>query len=383
MPPPNARDSGRQRPLQIGVDARELLGNRTGVGRYLAALCAEWLALPVHGPHEFVLYGQAPGDTPAVLGAPFKDEGNGPFRYQVVPGDGGTWWEQTRLAAAVNASGLDVLFAPGYAAPLRARMPVVVTIHDVSFETHPEWFSWREGLRRRWLTRRSARQAARIVAVSGFTRDEIVTCLGVPRERVAVIWSGLHHVEQTRRVERESLVLYVGSIFNRRHVPQLIKAFARVATVIPDAQLVIVGDNRSHPRQDLAHLAGSAGIADRVSVRAYVDEAELWSLYGRAAAFVFLSEYEGFGFAPLEAMAAGVPAIVGDTAVAREIYGDAARLVGFEDVPGIADAILEVVRNHETRARLRAAAARRLPRFTWARAAAETLTVLETVGQSR
>ena len=383
MPPPNARDSGRQRPLQIGVDARELLGNRTGVGRYLAALCAEWLALPVHGPHEFVLYGQAPGDTPAVLGAPFKDEGNGPFRYQVVPGDGGTWWEQTRLAAAVNASGLDVLFAPGYAAPLRARMPVVVTIHDVSFETHPEWFSWREGLRRRWLTRRSARQAARIVAVSGFTRDEVVTCLGVPRERVSVIWSGLHHVEQTRRVERESLVLYVGSIFNRRHVPELIKAFARVATVIPDAQLVIVGDNRSHPRQDPAHLAGSAGIADRVSVRAYVDEAELWSLYGRAAAFVFLSEYEGFGFAPLEAMAAGVPAIVGDTAVAREIYGDAARLVGFEDVPGIADAILEVVRNHETRARLRAAAARRLPRFTWARAAAETLTVLETVGQSR
>ena len=383
MPPPNARDSGRQRPLQIGVDARELLGNRTGVGRYLAALCAEWLALPVHGPHEFVLYGQAPGDTPAVLGAPFKDEGNGPFRYQVVPGDGGTWWEQTRLAAAVNASGLDVLFAPGYAAPLRARMPVVVTIHDVSFETHPEWFSWREGLRRRWLTRRSARQAARIVAVSGFTRDEIVTCLGVPRERVAVIWSGLHHVEQPRRVERESLVLYVGTIFNRRHVPELIRAFARVATAIPDARLVLVGDNRSHPRQDLAHLAGSAGIADRVSVRAYVDEAELWSLYGRAAAFVFLSEYEGFGFAPLEAMAAGVPAIVGDTAVAREIYGDAACLVGVEDVPAIADAIVDVVRNGETRARLRAAAARRLPRFTWARAAAETLTMIENAGQSR
>jgi glycosyltransferase involved in cell wall biosynthesis len=383
MPPPNARDSGRQRPLRVGVDARELLGNRTGVGRYLAALCAEWRALPAHGPHEFVLYGQAPGDTPAVLGAPFEDEGNGPFCYQVVPGDGGTWWEQTRLAAAVNASELDVLFAPGYAAPLRARMPVVVTIHDVSFETHPEWFSWREGIRRRWLTRRSAQQATRIVAVSGFTRDEVVTCLGVPRERVSVIWSGLHHVEQTRRLEREPLVLYVGSIFNRRHVPELIKAFARVATVIPDAQLVIVGDNRSHPRQDLAHLAGSAGIAERVSVRAYVDEAELWSLYGRAAAFVFLSEYEGFGFAPLEAMAAGVPAIVGDTAVAREIYGDAARLVGVEDVPAIADAILEVVRNDETRARLRAAAARRLPRFTWARAAAETLTVLETVGQSR
>jgi glycosyltransferase involved in cell wall biosynthesis len=383
MSPTPPQDTGSQRPLRVGIDARELLGNRTGVGRYLAALCAEWRGLPANGPHEFVLYGQAPGDTPALLGAPFKERGNGPFRYQAVPGNGGTWWEQTQLATAVNASTPDVLFAPGYAAPLRARVPVVVTIHDVSFETHPEWFPWREGIRRRWATRRSARQAARIVAVSRFTRDEIVTSLGVPRERISVIWSGLHHQVQPQPLERESLVLYVGSIFNRRHVPELIAAFARVTATIPDAQLVLVGDNRSHPRQNLAHLARSAGIGDRVRVRAYVDEPELWALYGRAAAFVFLSEYEGFGFAPLEAMAAGVPAVVGDTAVAREIYGDAVRLVGVDDVPGIADAILDVVRNDDTRARLQAAATRRLPRFTWARAAAETLAVLERVGQAR
>lgn len=383
MPAPLPPDEDQQRPLRVGIDARELLGNRTGVGRYLAALCAEWRRLPARGAHEFILYGQAPGDDPSVLGPPFDGDEHGPFRYQTVPGNGGTWWEQTRLATAINAGAPDVLFAPGYAAPLRARVPVVVTIHDVSFETHPEWFSWREGIRRRWLTRRSAQQAARIVAVSGFTRDEVVRCLRVPRDRVSVIWSGLHHVEQPRGLERQPLVLYVGSIFNRRHVPELINAFARVATAIPDAQLVLVGDNRSHPRQDLARLARSAGVADRVSVRAYVDEAELWALYGRAAAFVFLSEYEGFGFAPLEAMAAGVPAIVGDTAVAREIYGEAARFVGVQDVSGTADAILDVMRNDGTRGRLRAAAARRLPRFTWARAAAETLTVLENVGQPR
>lgn len=379
--PPGGRD--RQRPLRIGIDARELLGNRTGVGRYLAALCAEWRNLPSDGGHEFVLYGHALGNSPSVLGAPFADQDNGPFRYHAVPGNGGTWWEQTRLATAVNATAPDVLFAPGYSVPLRAQMPVVVTIHDVSFETHPEWFPWREGMRRRWLTRRSAQQAARIVAVSGFTRDEVVSCLGVPRERVSVIWSGLHHVEPPAGLKRHPLVLYVGSIFNRRHVPELINAFARVATAIPDAQLVLVGDNRSHPRQDLARLAASAGVGDRVRVRAYVEETELWALYGRAAAFVFLSEYEGFGFAPLEAMAAGVPAIVGDTAVAREIYGDAARFVGVQDVPGIADAILDVVRNEETRARLRSAAARRLPCFTWTRAAEETLSLLEQVGQPR
>ncbi|MDA1093694.1 MAG: glycosyltransferase family 1 protein [Acidobacteria bacterium] len=369
--------------MRIAIDARELLGNRTGVGRYLAALCAEWRRLPSHGVHQFVLYGPIVGDTPALLGEPFGDGDNGPFRYQAVPGDGGTWWEQTRLATALNASDVDVLFAPGYGAPLRARVPLALTIHDISFETHPEWFPWREGLRRRWMTRQSARRAARIVAVSGFTRDEIVTHLGVPRERVSVIWSGLHHMPPPSPVPREALVLYVGSIFNRRHVPELITAFKRVVAACPDAQLALVGDNRSHPRQDIDGLAQAAGLAGCVRVRAYVDEAELWSLYGRARAFVFLSEYEGFGFAPLEAMAAGVPTIVGDTSVAREVYGDAARRVGVQDIPGIAAAIIDLLSDTAAREQLCTAAAGLLPRFTWARAAAETLTVLEEVGQAR
>lgn len=368
--------------MQIAIDARELLGNRTGVGRYLAALCAEWRDLPADGAHQFVLYSPQPGETPGLLGPPFDEGAQGPFRYQAVPGDGGTWWEQTRLATAINASGADVLFAPGYTAPLRTRVPVVVTIHDISFETHPEWFPWREGMRRRWMTRQSARRATQIVAVSGFTQDEIVTHLGVPRERVSVIWSGLHHVSQPAPSRREALVLYVGSIFNRRHVPELIAAFKRVVATVPTARLVLVGDNRSHPRQDLEGMAAAAGLAHCVSVRAYVDEAELWSLYGRAAAFVFLSEYEGFGFAPLEAMAAGVPTIVGDTAVARELYGEASRRVGVEDVPAIAAVLIELLGDAAACDRLRAAAADRLPCFTWARAAAETLTVLERSGRA-
>jgi glycosyltransferase involved in cell wall biosynthesis len=369
--------------MHIAIDARELLGNRTGVGRYLAALCAEWRRLPADGCHQFVLYSPLPGDAPALVGEPFGEGPDGPFRYQAVPGDGGTWWEQTHLATAINASEVDVLFAPGYAAPLRTRVPVVLTIHDISFETHPEWFPWREGMRRRWITRQSARRAAQIVAVSGFTRDEIVTHLGVPPERVSVIWSGLHHVPQPGPPRREALVLYVGSIFNRRHVPELIAAFKRVVAAIPAARLVLVGDNRSHPRQDLEGIAAAAGLTDRVSVRAYVSETELWSLYGRAAAFVFLSEYEGFGFAPLEAMAAGVPTIVGDTAVARELYGEASRRVGVEDVPAIASAMIDLLGDGAARETLRTAAAARLPCFSWARAAVETLTVLEQAGRAR
>ena len=363
--------------MRIGIDARELLGRRTGVGRYLADLCTVWRRLPAGGPHRFVLYSPAPGQTPSVLGPPFDTETPGPFSYRAIPGKGDSWWEQTRLAAAVSEDPPDVLFAPAYSAPLRVRVPVVLTIHDISFETHPEWFSWREGLRRRWFTRQAARRATQIIAVSGFTRDEVVAHLRLSRSRVSVVWSGIHRPIQTPRVAREPLVLFVGSIFNRRHVPALIRAFARVAARVPDARLVVVGDNRSHPREDPARLADAAGLADRVAVRAYVDDTELAALYARAMVFVFLSEYEGFGLPPLEAMAAGVPTVVGDTPVARELYLEAARRVDVGDVSSIAGAITALLENADERAALLATAAARLPRFTWQRAAEETLAILE------
>lgn len=367
--------------MRISIDARELLGQRTGVGRYLAELCAEWLRVDPYPPHEFRLYAQQAGDTPTVLGAPFDAAASDRFRYHAVPGDGGALWEQTRLAAAINASPPDVLFAPAYTVPFRSGAPIVATIHDISFETHPEWFTWREGLRRRWLTRQSARRAAHIIATSGFTRDEIVRHLQIPRERVSVIWHGIHRPNPAPGLAREPIVLYVGSIFNRRHMPELIRAFAHVTRTCPGARLVLVGDNRSHPFEDPDRLAAAAGIAGRVSVRRYVDENELAVLYGQATVFAFLSEYEGFGFSPLEAMAAGVPPVVGDTPVARELYGDAAVRVGVTDVPAIAAAISALLQDGPARRATVAAAEARLSRFTWSRAAAETLALLERVGR--
>ena len=367
--------------MRIGIDARELLGHRTGVGRYLADLCLQWRRLPSAGPHQFVLYAPAPGRDPSVLGPPFDTGALGRFSYRAVPGNGGSWWEQTHLATAVSDDAPDVFFAPAYSAPLRIRVPVVLTIHDISFLTHPEWFSWREGLRRRWITRRAARHATRVIAVSNFTRDEVVAHLRLLPARISVVWSGIHRPVPAPGLAREPLVLFVGSIFNRRHIPELIRAFARVSARVPAARLVLVGDNRSHPREDPAQLAAEAGIAARVAVRAYVDDAELAALYARAMVCVFLSEYEGFGFPPLEAMAAGVPSVVGDTPVARELYVDAARRVRVGDIPGIAAAITALLESADARAALLIAAAERLPQFTWERAAEETLAILERAGR--
>ena len=123
--------------MRIAIDARELTGHVTGVGRYLAELLKAWNDAPEAREHEFVLLAHQPL---AVLPLP-----NLRLVTEVHPGAGGTLWEQLVLPKLVRQARADVLFAPAYTAPLTSPVPVVVTIHDVSFCAHPEWFSWREG----------------------------------------------------------------------------------------------------------------------------------------------------------------------------------------------------------------------------------------------
>ena len=397
--------------MRIGIDARELLGKPTGVGCYLADLCGEWSHLAEGSGHRFILYSPArPGEGSHVseLQALVK---TGMFEHRAVEGRSGTWWEQLRLPAVANRDRLDVFFAPAYSAPMAVRAPVVLTIHDMSFAAHPEWFRRREGLRRRWLARRSARRAALVVTVSEFARREIVDYLDLPPNRVRVVRSGVRQPQvmtigggSHRALANpgargsddltgptpvasgsnpELLVLFVGSIFNRRHLPDLIEAFARVTRAEPHARLTIVGENRSYPQQDLSGVAATAGVADQVAVLSYVTEDALSALYRRARVFVFLSEYEGFGMTPLEAMAAGIPTVVTDTAVARELYGDAAAFVPPGNLEGTASAILTLLRDEQARASAQQRAAGLLERYSWQRAARETLDALESAAAHR
>ena len=117
-------------------------------------------------------------------------------------------------------------------------------------------------------------------------------------------------------------MLYVGSVFSRRHVPELVAGFTRLAQRHTDVRLEVVGDNRSIPPVDLMAITAATGLGDRIRVRPYVSDGELATLYAQATAFAFLSDYEGFGLTPLEALALDIPIVVLDTAVAREVYGD-------------------------------------------------------------
>lgn len=364
--------------MRVAIDARELGGHPTGVGRYLRGLLDAWSSNASARRHQWTLITPAPLQLPAGWAVD----------VEVRPGGGGTAWEQITLARAVRAAKADVLFAPGYTAPLTVAAPLVLTIHDVSFFAHPEWFSFREGTRRRSLSAWSARRARTVITISEFSKTEIRRYVGVADKRVRVIPIGIPQPATGNREPetnaRDPLVLYVGSIFQRRRLDRLIAAFDLAAEKVPEARLEIVGENRTTPRVDLEAMRRQCRHADRITIRSYVDEAVLSELYSRASVFAFLSEYEGLGLTPLEALHAGVAPMVLDTSVAKEACGPAARYVSAsasnEEIAGV---MAELLGDANARQRLLRHRADVLGRYDWNLAAAATLSVLEEAAGAR
>jgi len=361
--------------MRIGIDIRELGGVRTGVGNYLSSLCQQWIHGPTATNHELFLYGPSTLETQALNTASLKIRQR--VKHRIVPGKYGIWWEQTQLPKAVEADSVDVFFGPAYSIPLRLNSPSVVTLHDISFSAHPEWYGWREGPRRRWLAKQAAMRASRVLTVSEFSRSEIANHYDIDVSRISVVHNGIDIPRNPKRIDGPPLVLFVGSLFNRRHLPILIEAFAQVVRHLPDARLALIGDNRTYPRQNLQAYAEGFGVSDCISFYGHLPEPELYNSYRRAKAFVFLSEYEGFGLTPLEALSYGVPLVLGDTKVAREIYQTAARYVPINNPSIVALEILAVVQNRSIRTKLLADAKPLLDHYSWARAASETMVLLE------
>jgi len=345
--------------MRIAIDARELRGKPTGVGRMVRTLLDEWTTIPAAQAHEFISL--APAER----------------------SKGGTLWEQLTLPRLVRQASADVLFAPAYSGPVVSSVPVVVLIHDVSFVAHPEWFGWREGTRRRVTTRLAARAAKRIITVSEFSKREIAAHLGIDPSKISVCSPGVTAFAGGTGLKdspHSCTVLFVGSIFNRRHVPELIEGFTQIARNRPEMQLDIVGDNRTNPHVDLESLVEATGIADRIQLRSYVSDDNLRKRYAEAAAFVYVSEYEGFALTPLEALASGVPVLLLDTPVAREVYGDAAIYIARPDPALIADAIRTILFEPLIRERILQAATTLVRRYSWTTFAEQVLDLLLDAG---
>jgi glycosyltransferase involved in cell wall biosynthesis len=338
------------RMMKIGIDARELQEKPTGVGRYLKTLL---LYLPELIPEaSFMLYHHSP--FACELPHPERLDTR-LIRRGIIPLN--SYWEQVLLPREVMKDDVSLFFSPGYFLPLSLLIPRVVAIHDLSFEAHPEGFSLKERIRRRRFTRKAAEIADLVITDSHFSREEILRFYRLPEEKVKVVYLGVdplfkpvpdeEKLSLLRRKlelnEDHKVILFAGSILPRRHIPELIRALPRIISRLPEAILVVAGENRTFPYIDLPLLASKLGVRDCVRFCGFVGEEALNLLYNLASVFVYLSDYEGFGLPPLEAMAAGTPVITSETSSLIELYRKAAWLLSSFEPEEIADAVVRLV----------------------------------------
>lgn len=295
-------------------------------------------------------------------------------------------WTLVGLPVGAARARVDLIHAPAYTAPFWSGLPVVLTIHDVSYERHPEWFPYRRDWLRRAFYRHSARLATHILTDSEFSASEISAAYGIPRERMTVALLGVsaRSASSLDQAAQElpagvaaPYVLHVGDLHTRRNLGVVVDAIcsARQRGLVPGTlRLVLAGRDHGVTRL-LCARAADRGAADLIVVAGGVSDAALERLYRCAAAFVYPSLYEGFGLPVLEAMAHGTPVVASKEASIPEVLGDAGILLDPFDVAAWTDAIAAVVNDERTRDRMRTSGRVRAAEFTWERTARVTLEV--------
>jgi glycosyltransferase involved in cell wall biosynthesis len=257
----------------------------------------------------------------------------------------------------------DLFFSPGYNTPLFCRSPFVFTIHDLSHIYCPEITSPILRLYYATVMKRACHRAARILTVSEFTREQIITWSGVSQEKVINVGCAVDPAYQPNGDSYGLPFAYLLSVSNRkRHKNEfrIVEAFAR-ANLNPQIHLVFTGE----PVADLVGCIERHELRSRVDFVGVVPEAKLPSLYRGAEALIFPSLYEGFGLPILEAMACGTPVVTANRTAMPEVAGDAALFVDPSSVERISRAMEQIVTDTSLRRRLREKGPTRAARFSW------------------
>jgi glycosyltransferase involved in cell wall biosynthesis len=297
-------------------------------------------------------------------------------------------WEQTRLSAL--SSELDLLHGLAYAAPLAARCPTVITVHDLSFLRFPDAF---RPFNRSYLTlatKASTRRAERVIAVSESTRQDVISYCGVPAQRVIVIPNGVTEefspapeAEVRSHVGRLGLpdrfILYLGTLEPRKNLVRLLEAYAMLRRMRGGAgeaanetpPLVLAG-GKGWYYEEILERVRTLDLERFVHFPGFVPQADLPWYYRATALFIYPSLFEGFGLPVLEAMACAAPVITTTASSLPEVAGDAAVLIEPEDISGMAAAMNHCLDDPDLVAEMRAAGIRRAASFSWDRTATAT-----------
>jgi len=386
-------DGHAEQALTVAVDATPLRGARTGVGQFCQGLLEALgrrddvdvgaFALSRHGRAN--IEGLLPPGVRA-LGWP------GPG----VPGRvlNASWARWPFPPAELYAGRAEVVHGTNFVVPPSPRAAMVVSVHDLAPLHYPQWC--RPAARAYpELVKKAVSRGAWVHADSGFVAQELIELLGVPAERVRTVHLGAPPlngrppraapegdgeaagtagagparslVEDMRSLLPNwvtSYILAIGTVEPRKDLPTLVRAFGHLAGARPGLALVIAG-SEGWGGTELDEAVAACPARDRVVRLGWVDDEARDTLTSGATVFAYPSRYEGFGLAPLHAMAAGTPVVAGDCGALKEVLGDAARLVPPGDADALADALSGLLDDPGQRLDLSHRGLQRAAGYTW------------------
>lgn len=336
--------------MRIGIDAsRAFEAQKTGTESYSYELITHLLALPEAKEHEWILYTKKNIPLPRL-------------------------WTQLGLAYKTWTDGLDVLWIPAHTLPVlrNPKVKTVVTIHGIEYE----WLPAYENLLQRWYlplsTKFACWAADKLIAVSQFTKNQLIERLGANPKKISVIYEGSNFFEPKRSTKvGERYILFIGTVQPRKNLKRLIQAFSSLKSQFPSLKLIIAGKLGWNYQEVL-----EAAKNKNVEITGFVSEERRNQLLKGALAYVQSSITEGFGLPVLEAMNAGVPVVSSRGGALAEIVGNAGLLFDPLDVQDISHKLSLVIHSHKLREELIAKGLKRVRNFSWEKAARQTYNIL-------
>lgn len=376
--------------MTIGIDASRANKNyKTGTEWYSYHLIAE-LKKITDPKDQFVLYSRE-----KLRG----DLGELPQNWQsrVLNWPPKKFWTQARLSAEMWRHPPEALFIPAHTLPPIHPKKVVTTCHDVAFLRLPRAYDWPALKYHKFAIKFAVRHAEKIIAVSEFTKQELMEFFRISPDRISVVPNGYNNDRYKLIEDKEAIagvlakynlsrpyLLYVGRLEAKKNTPGLIRAFNILKKssefLVQNSQLklVLVGQPGVGFKK-VSEAILENNLSSEVIMPGWVGEEDLPYLISGAAAFIFPSFYEGFGIPVLEAMACGTPVVASGIPVIREVAGEAAYLFDPYSPENIAEGISRVLTDDHLREDLKIRGLVRAARFSWARCAKETYEVLKSV----
>lgn len=411
--------------MLIGIDAsRSLRARRTGTERYSLEIIRHLLALPEASKHHWRLYIDQPPRNVGENAAEWERIVWNSFGIDLsstsLPGfveichlPSKRIWTHRALAQEVITNCPDLLFVPAHVLPFiwpTQRAPAtVVTIHDVGYRHFPDAHPVMQRLYLNWSTRWSVWSATRVIAVSQSTAADLHRFYGTPLSKIDVIYEAIvppnkttdlttNDVRNEFRDERHvsgadanypsqwlqkrfgltrCYAAYLGSIQPRKNLARLLDAYAFLVAQYDISWDLVLAGGRGWLSEAIYQKRSQLGLDRRVHFTGYISEPDAHELMRSTLFFCLPSLFEGFGLPILEAQSLGVATMTANNSSLPEVAGDAAILVDPTDVDAIAEAMLRLSRDEALRQRLIAAGYKNVKRFSWEKAARETLEVLK------